>query len=289
MMDATVSRRTVLRGALASLGTLGSTGCLSTVDGDPSYANWLYPPGAFGMGGFYHPHVYHLDRIVDRTGDGGQFFSDLSTLTEGYLDPFDVDLTDVVSVVTTDAYRVFRTPRKRSELLSSVSGDASQHQTSTNGARLFVGADGVREYAVGDGFVVSGHSLGEPLDSVRYPVEAVSGERPTYAEEDESVAEAVSALGQQDYVSLRPDIPEAETDPRYGQFEGEVVEARGLRYRSDAIWGRFVLVFEDAADVDLDAIRTWTEQTDVFSDWRGLRIAKRGRSAVLDVKTDYLR
>jgi hypothetical protein len=292
-------RRLVKAGVgIAAVGVTGTAGCSmpGSLLGGASYTKWLHEPGAFGEDDHYSTLVVDTSSLYDNEDE----------LPGGMVDNFESYIERTTELVGLDADEVDRylETNRQTVLLGSFNADdlgdeledqdfddASDHE----GFTIYEHESDYTSRAVGvSGDAVVVLSGEDPADDVETVVDVANGSEDRYVEENEDLQVLTDKLGTGLYVTAETQPERDETYAEGGVFEHQVATGTAVKVEGDTSRAKWVRVFDDENDVDLDEVEEWTEAAsdtdETFDEVDDVDVSKSGRAAVVTgtIETDEL-
>lgn len=297
------SRRAVLRtGAVAGLGIAGAVaGCSqldsltggtdSTADGTTDqdtpgrYRRWLPAPAAFNTEGYYFEAVDYETLQANESHFDASVYSDYaeSDLFEELNLPLDaVESSIFIGPITNGVSpTVVLGEFAAGDVTGRLTELGYEQRRESGEYAVYAGESAI---GVTDGRLVFSNDGDE--DWVEAILAAERGDEPSYAEESEEMERLLNSVesGTFVYGTTHDPTPPEDADPADGVFAGTV----GFGYQ-DTVTGettdtKIVVLFESEADVDMDAVSTYTNG-DLFAEYQSVSSTRDGRVVVITGET----
>jgi|AntRauTorcE11897_2_1112592.scaffolds.fasta_scaffold09891_3 hypothetical protein len=294
MGDLSGTRRDVLRRGAAAIGVAtlaGNAGCMGLLGGG-SYSSWLPEPGTIGDSDHYRFTKLNMQGLAedeDELADETDF--------EGFEDtwaPADVDWDDVSMLLRFEGVSVVQADFETEDIVDDFEDEDYDEEEEYEGYKLLFGPKERSMAAVGDDTLVlagmSYRGVEDPQDAVEDVIDTENGDEDRYEDDSDDFDEMIDELGDGDIVIGSTMEPADETVDERGQFENQVAEGRVLDVNGDETDGKWVLVFEDEDDVDVDDVEDWVDASQDnggdFEDWDDVEVSESGRTVVVEAIAD---
>ena len=297
MFDGPYSRRRLLRRGLATAGAgtlLGVAGCsgLNPLGGGGAgvYADWLAVPDDVGDSDHYqftHLNTEAIEASEDELPD--EF--DVSFF-ESTWDPVDVDWEDTSTILFYQSITVVEAEFTREDVVDDLEDEDYDDDTEHLGYTIYLGPNEVRALAVGDStlVVVSGAYQSDPVDTLEAVLDAENGDEERYGDDSEDMATLTGELGAGSVVTGRT-LEEVDNDnPDNGRFDHMVARGSSTTIDGDTAQRKWVVVYDEASDVDLDDLEDWVDENDgsggTFDDVDDVSYNASGRAGIITGTSD---
>jgi hypothetical protein len=279
--------------AVGATALASSAGCLGILGGGGGgHKQWLPEPGTLGDGDHYSFSLVNyssLEQHEDEFDDD----TDLGSVEDTW-QPADVNWEDVTMYLRFQGMTVLNAKFDSAEIVESFEDEDWDDATEHEGYTVMLSSDETRAVGVGNNTLVSnGFGFGgsdDPVDAVEDVVDTKKGEEDRYVAESEDFSTVVNKVGSGDIVSAGSMEETGTDEPESGQFRDQVGQGRALTVNGETTKGKWVLLFKDGDDVDLDDVQDWVETSQDedgrFEDWEDMSYNKNGRAAVVTGKVD---
>lgn len=288
-------------GLLVGAGAMGGlAGCSSIpfVGGDTSWTNWLPEPGTFRNQDHYETYYIEPQAIAEYEDD----FDDGYDSLEDFFSPpgaLDVDFDEVERMVLTSTMRVYMGSFTVEDVVDELEDEEFDEEDEYEGYTLYLGPEeGFSQQvaaAVSENTLLYGTSAEDgPVDGLETLIDTSNGEEDRYVAESEDFATLVDELGGGQFVFGSTHVEAGTDDPENGQFEHQVAVGSQIQVDGETSSRKWVRVFQEADDVDIDDVEDWVDENDgnneAFDDYDDIAVSQSGRAAVVTgtIDTDDL-
>ena len=313
------ARRDLLRGAgalAAASATAGLSGCLDVLAGggdgeqeeSPSataseaYDPWVYEPGAIEDQDHYGFQYVDLTAYVDAREHFqeatyqllSQQYEQKTLFLAGGLSVEDVDWHLDLDATGQGRRSVLRGEFDPDAVLAGFESDDRFATGETYGGYELVTVDGdgaAASIAIGRNALAL-DATGNHEAGIRTLLDAGGSGSSGYVASSDDMAELHGHLASADqvYAGTRDPVPADAEVVEEGKFAGQVAFGTAGTFEADVIESRYVVTFESADAVDLDAVDRWVEASSGdgqrFADVYDVATTAEGRSAVVDGRID---
>lgn len=294
-MDLTRRGALKLAAGAGAVGVTGSiTGCVGLLGGGGGqYANWLYEPGTISDSDHYlfiRLEGTTMDEYEDELGETADNISNFFVQTQ----PVDVDLDEMEVYLGFQSSAVVQTTLDRDDIIDDLEDTDFDDETDHAGYTIYANEDETRAAGVDGSDIVFGDESGgeDAVEVVETALDTQNGDEDRYTDENEDFQLLVDELGDGTFVAGRTYEETTETNAAEGNFENEVAAGTSATIDGDTTEVTRIRVFEQADDVDVDAIEEWIDENDnndeTFDDHENIDVTHDGRAAVItsDVPTE---
>lgn len=293
MMGFVGMRRDVLRRGAAAIGAAtvaGNAGCMGVLGGS-DYSDWLPAPHIIDSGDHYGVQGLDLQSLSENEDrlDGWNLAD-----YEDRWAPAAVAWGTVEMALRFSGQLVVEAEFEQSEVVSAYAGADYTETGEHEGYVLLRGPEERRAAAVGGGaLVLAGGVSGDvedPEKAIGAVIDAKKGNVDRYVDDSDHFDELVDRVDEGDFVTgLTHDL--VENPSERGFFENQVARGQLWNVEGEQTKGKWALVFDEADDVDVDALEKWAGPTQDESDfeftkWRDFEVTKNGRAAVIEATAD---
>jgi hypothetical protein len=289
----TLSRRTLLRAGAVS-GAAALAGCTTLLGGGrraASFDDWLYEPGTVADTDHYLALRYTPSVIAERASSFDDTVYDV-------LQAFGSDSRDLVGVgfAQTDAELVFgknsvlTADFEASDVEATLKDDDFVAEGTYKEFDVFLGPNENTAVGIGGAAIVVARSSGIFGGGVRAErifqaiIDAQAGDTERYVDDSDDFATLIEELGDGNLQSARTHEETDSTDTDEGRFTGEVARGITSSLVDEGIETTFVLVFNEASDIDSGDIEDWIAANDsdgTFANFESVEVSTSGRTALV--------
>lgn len=262
--------------AVAGVGAVASSaGCMGFLDGsDDAYADWMPAPAELDAEEPYRFSAYDEDDWTEHEDELETVdFSDF----ERQWEPLDFDHEDVSTSLYFGPVAVYEASFDDEEAVDELEDEGFEVDGEQDGSDVYVSENGERAFGLGDEILLianddwgaSGSGSDEalsPKELVELVVDTTAGEADRYVETNDDVGALVDAFGDVSSIEVDAISVDLEEDVESGQFEGMVARGETDTFDGDETERRWLTLYEDEADVDLDDLETWVDADNEFDD-----------------------
>lgn len=287
MSDRGQTRRSVLRGAGAAVGAgaLASiAGCMDSIPGVGSggqYSQWLPEPGEIGDQDHYSFTYFDTAVLADNEDELADDTVDSVESIEQFWDPVDVDW-DETSWFLYGTHVVVAADYELEDVVDDLEDDDYEEESEYEGYQIFE-KEG-RGVAVGNGMIASTGLFDvseDPADDLEELIDVSNGEEDRYVEEEADMGALVDELGGGTFVTGQTLAEPDRENPAAGAFDDMVAKGNVTSVDGEVADQKYVVVYDNERDVDLDDPEEWVEANDSrdeeFDDLDDVEYSQNGR------------
>lgn len=296
------TRRGFLKtGVTASLGigtALSLSGCsqipIIGSDGGASFTKWLHEPGEFRDVDHYNVTLIRPTRVLSNE----DLFSEdqIDRAEDAYDDrlaPTDLDTDQLDRLVFTNVGTILTGSYDENDVIEELEDNDFDDESEGNGYTVYATRDEERAYAVGSDAIVNGRYLSEgetALDVTEELLDVRNGDEDRYTEESDAMDRLIGELDDGFQLWART-FEETDTDdPEAGEFVASVATGWSQSLSSTTSTFKYVVVYDDERDVDVDDLEDWYETAaaddETLAELDDVEYSTSGRAAILEGKVD---
>lgn len=265
------NRRQFVKGSVAAsigVGAMTSISGCSQIPiigsgGGGSYTKWLWEPGEFTDQDHYGFYVVRPKTILaNEDAFDEEQIDQVEDAYDDVLDPTGVDTDEVDRIVSTNVATGFAGSFDENDVIEELEDNDFDDESETNGFTIYSTSDEMTAFALDLNEILRTIRLSESetaLDVAEELVEVRSGDGSRYNEESEAMDLLTNKLYNGYQISARTHEPTEADNPEETQFENSVGIGVSGKLSGDSVTVKYIVVYEDKDDVDVDDLEDWIE------------------------------
>jgi len=291
----------MMRSTGAALGAASLAGCSSLTGGSstPEYQQWAPAPENFYEERDHYAVIsIRVEDLVDNKSELNSSVNLDEDYGSGENSPFDLSAEDIdvqVFSFTFSAtnYSIQKGSFDQSSLTSSLEDSNQSEEEDYSGYTIFKGSGSSDSadvaYAVDGSYIVEATGS-DPVAKVKTLLDTNEGDADRYGDANDDFSELQSRLGDGTQVIASTHEETSESNPKEGEFEGEVAAGSAQTVNGEKTEVKSVITFESESDIDSDAFKTYMDNLEDSSSElaaaSNLEREEKGRSVIIEGESE---